>query len=155
MSSQTVLNETEPTGARWLREEFSWPEIEPQNDSWQWDRYDHLMIEAAERNMRVLPVLFDTPKWAGSAWNEIPSNPAEFSQYAAKVAERYGPDGTFWQAHPEIASYAPDYFEIWNEPYSRYFSAGGVHPGRYARLVEAAATAGREANPSSEVPARR
>ena len=61
MSSQTVLNETEPTGARWLREEFSWSEIEPQNGSWQWDRYDHLMIEAAERNMRVLPVLFDTP----------------------------------------------------------------------------------------------
>ena len=150
MSSQTVLNETEPTGARWLREEFSWSEIEPQNDSWQWDRYDHLMLEAAERNMRVLPVLFDTPKWAGSAWNEIPSNPAEFSQYAAKVAERYGPDGTFWQAHPEIASYAPDYFEIWNEPYSRYFSAGGVHPGRYARLVEAAATAGREANPRAK-----
>ena len=91
MSSQTVLNETEPTGARWLREEFSWAEIEPQNDSWQWNRYDHLMIEAADRNMRVLPVLFDTPSWAGSAWNDIPSNPSEFAQYAAKVTERYGP----------------------------------------------------------------
>jgi hypothetical protein len=150
MSSQTVLNETEPTGARWLREEFSWSEIEPQDDSWQWSRYDHLMLEAADRNMRVLPVLIDTPKWAGPAWNSIPSDPAAFAQYAAKVTERYGPDGTFWQAHPEIASYAPDYFEIWNEPYLRYFSAGGVHPGRYARLVEAAATAGREANPSAK-----
>ena len=48
MSSQTVLNETEPTGARWLREEFSWAEIEPRNHSWQWGRYDHLMIEAAD-----------------------------------------------------------------------------------------------------------
>ena len=54
------------------------------------------------------------------------------------------------RSHPEIASYAPDYFEIWNEPYLRYFSAGGVHPGRYARLVEAAATAGREANPEAK-----
>ena len=150
MSSQTVLDETEATGARWLREDFNWAEIEPRNDSWEWSRYDHLMIEAAARNMRVLPVLIDTPAWAGSAWNDIPSNPSEFSEYAAKVTERYGPDGTFWQAHPEIASYAPDHFEIWNEPYLRYFSAGGVHPGRYARLVEAASTAGREANPKAK-----
>src|SRR3546814_12926194 len=49
------------------------------------------------------------------------------------------PYTTLFRSHPEIASYAPDYFEIWNEPYLRYFSAGGVHPGRYARLVEAAA----------------
>jgi hypothetical protein len=150
MSSQTVLNETEPTGARWLREEFSWAEIEPQDNSWRWDRYDHLMIAAADRNMRVLPVLYDTPSWAGSASNDIPSNPAAFAQYAAKITGRYGPGGTFWQAHPEIASYAPDYFEIWNEPYLRYFSAGGVHPGRYARLVKAASIAGRAANPGAK-----
>jgi hypothetical protein len=150
MSSQEILNGIEPTGARWLREEFSWAEIEPRNNSWHWSRYDNLLIEAAARNMRILPVLIDTPSWAGSSWNQIPDNPSAFSKYTAAVVGRYGPGGTFWQAHPEIASYAPDYFEIWNEPYLRYFSAGGVNPGRYARLVKATSIAGREANPQAK-----
>ncbi len=100
MNSQAVLDATEPTGAKWLREDFNWSTIEPQNNSWQWSRYDHLLIEAAARNMRVLPMLIDTPSWAGSAWNDIPSDPSEFAQYAAKVAERYGPGGIFWQGPP-------------------------------------------------------
>lgn len=148
MNSQVVLNETEATGAKWLREEFDWSTIEPKNNSWQWGRYDHLLVEAASRGMHVLPLLMDTPSWAGSAWNDIPSDPSEFAQFAAKVAERYGPGGVFWQAHPEIASYAPAYYEIWNEPFLSYFSAGGVNPARYARLVKAASSAGKAANPN-------
>jgi hypothetical protein len=146
MNSASVLDEVEPTGAQWLREEFSWEVIEPANDKWQWDRYDNLLARASERGIRILPVLMSTPSWAGSSWNQIPANPTEYAEFTAAVVARYGPGGSYWDAHPEIASYAPDHFELWNEPYLDAFSAGGVNPARYARLVKAAATAGRAAN---------
>jgi hypothetical protein len=146
MSSSTVLDKAEPTGAKWLREDFDWNAIEPQDDAWSWSRYDNLLIEAAKRDVRILPVLMGTPSWAGSAWNEIPANPAEYAEYTAKVVERYGPGGSFWQANPDIATFAPEYFELWNEPYLDEFSAGNVDPGRYARLVKAAASAGHSSN---------
>ena len=150
MSSSVPLDKAAPTGAKWLREDFEWSKIEPQNDAWKWDVTDNLLIEAAKRNVHILPVLIDTPSWAGSAWNAIPSDPSEYAEYSSKVAERYGPGGSFWQAHPDIASFAPEYFELWNEPYLNEFSAGGIDPGRYARLVKAAASAGHSSNPAAK-----
>ncbi|MGH2988649.1 MAG: hypothetical protein ACRDMA_02135, partial [Solirubrobacterales bacterium] len=73
----------------------------------------------------------------------------EYAEYTAQVVARYGPGGSFWEAHPEIAAFAPQHFEIWNEPYLPMFSAGGVDAGRYARLVKAAVSAGRAANPEA------
>ena len=149
-NSQSILDQTTPLGVHWLREDFQWSTIEPSNDSWDFSRYDHLLLEAAARNIRILPVLIDTPRWAGASWNTIPADPAQYADYVAKVTGRYGPGGSFWQAHPEVASFAPDYFELWNEPYLSAFSAGGVDAGRYAKLVRAASTAGRAANPQAK-----
>jgi polysaccharide biosynthesis protein PslG len=150
MNSSTVLDKAQPTGAKWLREDFEWSVVEPQDDQWKWSRYDNLLIEAANRDVRILPVLIGTPSWAGSAWNEIPADPSEYAEYVAKLVERYGPGGSFWQAHPDIATFAPEYFELWNEPYLGVFSAGNVDPGRYARLVKAAAGAGHSSNPQAK-----
>ena len=138
------------SGARYLREELDWDSIEPQNDQWSWSRYDALMLNAAQRGLTVLPLLMSAPGWAARSWDTIPSDPAEFSEYVAKVVARYGPGGELWRAHPDLADYAPDHFELWNEPYLGVFAAGDTDPGRYARLVKAAVTAGRAANPSAK-----
>jgi hypothetical protein len=138
------------SGAKYLREELDWDRIEPQNDQWSWSRYDSLMLSAAQRGLTILPLLMSVPGWAGSSWDTVPSDPTEYSEYVAKVVARYGPDGDFWRAHPDLAQYAPDYFEIWNEPYLGVFAAGDTDPGRYARLVKAASTAGRAANPKAK-----
>jgi polysaccharide biosynthesis protein PslG len=150
MRSEVELDKAARSGVRWLREDFDWSVIEPRNDSWHWSRYDHLLSKAAARGMRVLPLLAWTPSWAGSAWNQIPADPTEFAEFTAAVVSRYGPGGSFWDAHPEIASFAPEHFELWNEPYLDQFSAGGVNPGRYARLVKAAASAGHAANSAAK-----
>jgi hypothetical protein len=34
--------------------------------------YGHFMLLAALRGLHVLAVLYDTPAWAGTAYNEIP-----------------------------------------------------------------------------------
>jgi hypothetical protein len=100
--------------------------------------------------MRVLPLLMDTPSWAG-AWNQIPADTSLYADYVAHVVARYGPGGDFWKAHPELpADAAPTHFELWNEPYLQNFSAGGADPAKYARTVSAAVTAGRAANPNAK-----
>lgn len=139
------------TGADWLRESFSWSEIEPRQNQWDWSRYDRVLTESASRGMRVLPLLMETPSWAGRTWDTIPSDPTDYAQYVGKVVERYGPGGTFWQLHPELdSSLAPEYFEIWNEPFLGVFSAGDADPAKYARLVRASARAGHAANPAAK-----
>ena len=65
------------------------------------------------------------------------------------MVRRYGPHGSFWRTHRDIPARPATWFEIWNEPYLSQFSAGGVNPGRYARLFKAAAMAGRRADPSA------
>jgi polysaccharide biosynthesis protein PslG len=134
------------TGAGWLREEFDWSLIEPRNDVWDWSRYDHVIEQAAVRGMRVLPLLNGSASWAAPTWNQFPDDPAEYAEYVAAVTERYGPGGSFWRDRPALARLAPTHFELWNEPYIEYFSVDRVDPARYARLVRAAASAGRAAN---------
>jgi hypothetical protein len=94
-------------------------------------------------------VLDNPPARAGSSWNQIPSNTTDYADYVSHVVARYGPGGAFWTAHPELQG-SITYYEVWNEPYTVAFSAGGVDPARYARLVKAAAIAGRAANPQAK-----
>lgn len=136
------------TGVKWLREEMHWDVVEPQRGTWSWERYDRVFTDAAQRDMNVLPLLMDTPAWAGDSVTTIPSDPAAYADFAAHVAARYGPGGQFWRAHPELPAHPAIMLELWNEPYLQNFSAGGADPGKYARLVRAAAAAGRAANPS-------
>ncbi|MFN8132282.1 MAG: hypothetical protein U0R70_12110 [Solirubrobacteraceae bacterium] len=138
-------------GAGWLREEFAWSTIQPREGAFAWRHYDRVLTAAARRGLRVLPVLTDVPGWAGPAQFAIPEDPSAYAAYVARVTARYGPNGSFWRAHPRLdSSLAPTYFEIWNEPYYTFFSDGQVDPARYARLFAAAATAGRAANPAAK-----
>jgi hypothetical protein len=98
--------------------------------------------------MRILPLLVSTPRWAGATTITLPARPQGFAAFTGRVAARYGRGGTFWRTHPTLdAALAPATFELWNEPYLDRFSQGGADPARYGRLVAAAATAGRRANP--------
>jgi hypothetical protein len=141
---------TSATGTRWLREEFDWATIEPQPGVFDFSYYDHFMLLAAQRGLHVLPVLYDTPAWAGPSYNAIPSNPAAFARYAAAVIGRYGTDGSFWAQNPSLKGSAIGTWEIWNEPYLGSGDNGDYDPGAYARLVKATAIAGRGADPNAK-----
>jgi hypothetical protein len=135
------------TGARYIREEFRWEDLEPRQGRWSWGATDRLMTNAARRGIRVLPLLFTTPSWAHRSGISFPSDPATFGTFAAALARRYGPGGGFWRRHRGLnGSLAPAWFELWNEPFLERFSSGGVDPARYAAMVQAAAGAGRAAN---------
>jgi len=135
-------------GAGWLREEVRWNEVEPRRGDRRWQRTDEVVANAARNGLRVLPLLYGTPRWAGPAKSTIPRSANRFGAFTGRAVARYGPGGAFWRAHPDLdPRLAPVWFEIWNEPYYPQFANSAVDPGRYARLVRTAALAGRRANP--------
>jgi hypothetical protein len=117
------------TGVRWLREEF---------DSAPDAATDRVFADAARRNMWILPLL--------QTGSTLPDDVDAYASMVAAHVSRYGPGGSFWAERPELdASLAPEHFEIYNEPYGDWY--GPVEPAKYARVLRAAVTRGREANP--------
>lgn len=144
-SDQKQVNQL---GVHWIREELDWPPAEPRPGVYAWGTFDRLLTSAAKHHLHVLPLILGTPSWAGPAPLALPNNVSAFAAFAARAAARYGPQGTFWREHPHLdAALAPQWFELWNEPYITAFSTGGIDPGRYAQMVVAAVQAGRAANP--------
>ncbi len=147
------LSRARALGVRWIREELPWGSIERAPGRYSWRHFDALMVAAARAQLHVLPLLLGTPSWARSPGTDhfaLPSDPRAFGAFAARAAARYGPGGTFWRSHPWLDSrLAPQWFELWNEPYYRFFSTTGVDPTRYAAMVRAATEAGHAANPAT------
>ena len=138
------------SGAKWLREWFDWSMIEPQNGTYDFSHYDTLMTLASQNGVHVVAELFSTPRWAGATATTVPDDPTAFASFVARVVARYGPHGSFWASHPGLAKDPVETFELWNEPYYSNGNNGDYNPGRYARLVKAAATAGHAADPSAK-----
>jgi glycosyl hydrolase family 42 (putative beta-galactosidase) len=141
---------TGATGTKWLREEIDWATVEPEPGVFDFSHYDHFMQLAAQRGLHILAVLYDTPSWAGSADNAIPSDPTAFAQYVAAVVGRYGSGGTFWSQNPWLTPSPVTTWELWNEPYLATGDDGVYDPARYAQLVEAAGTAGHAVDPGAK-----
>jgi hypothetical protein len=141
---------TRASATKWLREEFDWATAEPQPGVFDFSRYDHFMQIAAQRRLHVIALLYDTPSWAGPAYNAIPSDPTAFSGYVAAMVGRYGTNGSFWAQNPALHPAPITTWELWNEPYLDTGDDGVYDPANYARLVKAAATAGRAADPSAK-----
>ena len=50
-----------------------------------------------------------------NTWATAVGDNTDFAAYAAAVAARYGPAGTFWAAHPNLPYEPVKIFELWNE----------------------------------------
>jgi hypothetical protein len=138
------------TGSHWLRERVVWSKLEPARGRFRFARFDHFMLLAARRQMHVLALVVGTPAWAGRTSTTIPANPRAFAGFVAAVAGRYGSRGSLWASHPGVGADPIAAYELWNEPYYSSGDGGRYDPGRYDRLVKAAVTAGRAADPRAK-----
>jgi hypothetical protein len=137
------------TDTKWLREGFYWSQIEPKPGVFTFAHYDEMVTLAASRGVHLLVELYMAPRWAAKTAISVPADPTAYAAFVAAVVARYGPGGTFWASHPNLESDTVQTFEIWNEAYYSNGNGGHYNPGRYARLVQAAVTAGRAANPAA------
>jgi hypothetical protein len=119
---------------------------------------DAVVLAAAQRGLDVLPVVVRTPDWAAQhpgRQGSPPRDPQTYASFLRVLVARYGPDGTFWAAHPELAPRPLRRWQVWNEPdILKYFSPATSRTSwqkPYVRLLRAAHTALKQADPGCQV----
>jgi len=88
-------------GIGFVRMDFLWSDLEPQESQWRFDRYDRIVDIITAQGIKLLAVLNYNSSWSGKPWN-TPPDPRAFGRYAQTVVRRYKDRIRYW--------------EIWNEP---------------------------------------
>jgi hypothetical protein len=102
------LDDLEALHIGWVRMDFDWSIIQPQNNiTYNWNDYDRVVAALDARDIKILAILDYSTPWAVStdcgSVRCPPLNDSDFAAYASAVASRYAPMGVHdW--------------EIWNEP---------------------------------------
>jgi len=142
-SSLTELNDEDldkhmagiaDSGASWVRLDFNWSIIQPDNASdYNWTQLDKIVAAAEKYHLYTLGILAYTPEWARASECKDsdkcpPADNKQFADFAAATAHRYKAHGLhFW--------------EVWNEPNNPQFWQPGASPAAYAKLLQQTATA--------------
>ena len=141
-----------------VRQPFSWKRIETTPGRLDFSVYDAVMSAAASARLKVLPVLMDPPDWRSTAPATgrlramyPPKDPAAMAAVAASLVRRYGPNGSFWAAHPELTPSPIASWQVWNEPNIPAFWATGPDPATYVAMLRAVGSAIRAADPAAEI----
>jgi hypothetical protein len=114
---------------------------------------DQIVGLAAERRLRLLPVVVFAPPW-DSARNPTGGHPpparvAPFGHYLTALVDRYGPHGSYWRGHgPKLPVRM---WQIWNEPNILAFWPKQPYYSRYVALLRAAHAAIKRADPTAKV----
>jgi hypothetical protein len=138
-----------------VRTAFSWAEAQPVGGrAPSFEGTDRIVGLASERNIRVLPVVLQTPLWAarGEATGAPPARIADYVAYLEALVRRYGPQGSFWQQNPGLPRRPLREWQVWNEPHlDLYWRSDGddIWAQGYATLLQAANAALERADPSS------
>jgi polysaccharide biosynthesis protein PslG len=136
------LDAMQNTGATWIRFDFLWTYIEPDNNKYQWTVYDKVIGAAKARGFTILAELDFTPPWArGAACNFSdkcpPGDIAAWQEFIATTVNRYKGLVSHW--------------EIWNEPNLRSFWETGPDPAAYTALLKASYPVVKQADPNAVV----
>ena len=152
-----VLNDQVASGVAVIRQTFDWSRIEISRGSYDFSWLDRLMVALAERRLRVLPILFNAPRFRSAGRGArrrgayVPSRYGDMGRFAARVVRRYGPRGSFWRAHRELPKVPIRSWQIWNEPNVRVYWPTGPSPRQYTRLLAVTADAIRKVDRGAEI----
>ncbi|HSW79454.1 MAG TPA: cellulase family glycosylhydrolase [Candidatus Saccharimonadales bacterium] len=131
-------------GTIWIRVDLSWQDIQPDNATkYDWAGFDRIVTSANKHDIRVLPILAYTPKWArpqscNYSQQCVPANFDQFASFANKAVDRYSKQGVHT-------------WEIWNEP-----NLGGSwkpepNPKEYAKLLKVTYESIKKVDPNAKV----
>ena len=115
---------------------------------------DRIVTSAAQRNLQMLPVILGAPKWArrhAKLGASPPLGTVTYSNFARGLVARYGPNGTFWAAHPELRAQPIRRWQIWNEPNTTFFWSDQPSAKSYVKLLRAAGKAIKGADPGAQI----
>ena len=141
-------------GVESVRTVFSWARAQPSGPgASDFSETDGIMRRAVRANIRVLPVVIDTPRWARES--PIEAAPPEFdgyyTDYLRDLVGRYGPSGSFWVDNPRLPRRPLREYQIWNEPELRTYWNAEDWPGGYTSLLQASYRTIKAADPGAKV----
>jgi hypothetical protein len=96
---------------------------DPRDPTYNWDRYDDLVLNAAKSKIQVLFTIYGTPRWANGTkkgLNRAPRQMLFLKQFATAAAKRYS--GTFKRSDDVILPAVRKWL-AWNEPNNPIFLA--------------------------------
>lgn len=158
---ERALDMMAETGIRWVRLNWTWKDMQPQEGSFDYSQYDMIVTVATERGVEALPILFAVPAWASTAPPELiaergnlspvdryrPRDMNTWLTYVRNVVERYDGDGV------EDAPGSPRlrYWEVWNEPNIALFWPPEPNVNEYVALLIATHDTILAADPTAKV----
>jgi polysaccharide biosynthesis protein PslG len=147
------------SGAKTVRWTMLWPAIEPLSGKFNWSVPDRVVGDLAAQGIRVVPVVWGSPRWVASSTISAPVGTAQarnaWQSFLRTVVHRYGPGGAYWTGayrsqHPGKTSVPINTWEVWNEP-NLPSAMKPTTPSVYAQLLALAHTAIRQADPNAQV----
>ena len=135
---EKTLEMARAAGIGWMKQQFSWEEIEPrQKGEFDWAKYDRIVDLAETYGLQVIARLDRPPAWtrqAGGPATQPPDDLADYGDFVYAFVDRYRG--------------RVQYVQIWNEPnLSAEWGFQRVDAVAYTRLLEVAYRRAKEANP--------
>ena len=136
------------------RMEIAWDLVEPRQGQYDFTLPDRKLLAAARAGIDVLALIVRCPAWAAAQQSSVfspPRDPADYAAFAKVLVARYGPGGELWREHPEVTPRPVRAWQVWNEPnISVYWTQQPFMRG-YARLLDTAYPAIKQADPGATV----
>lgn len=151
-------------GIRRVRVMFHRGAIESGPGVYNWASTDQLIGDAAKHGLTTFPFLYGSPAWS-AFYDRIPCPDGDcsivapasdytrhhFGAFAASAVQRYGPNGTFWKANPQLPYRPIRTWQIWNEMNSPKYWAPQVDAASYVALLAAASHWIKSVDPSARI----
>ncbi|HEX2281616.1 MAG TPA: beta-galactosidase [Thermomicrobiales bacterium] len=130
-------------GIRYVRQSFSWAEIEPAPGEYAWERYDAIVEALNRRSINLVAVLHRSPSWIRSpagatAFDAPPADLAAYERFVSALASRYGDNVPFIQL-----------WDLPNRP--SHWGNASADAMAYVSLLAVGSNAARGANPNAVV----
>lgn len=125
-------------GIRWVKQQFIWTEIEPQQGQFRWSKYDAIVDLCESYGLQIIARLDNAPDWSRQD-NTMPGRPPDnledYGEFVYQFVSRY---------RGRI-----QHIQIWNEP-NLYIEWGNrpVDPAGYVEMLRIAYTRAKEADPN-------
>jgi hypothetical protein len=141
------------SGLRVARFDAPWAWAQPRATSaYDWTWFDRVATALATQGIRWLPVVDLPPAWAKDGNDRLPpARYGEFAAFAAAFVARFGAQGSFWAAHPELPKLPVQDIEMWTEANSSHFWQANPDPNVYFALFTQVRQAIKAADPSIQV----
>ena len=151
--ARTLATQRE-SGVELLRQKFDWATIERRRGRYGLRSYDVFVLAAARHGIRVLPILFNAPRFYTRRHGDAacpPRRVARMASFAEVLVRRYGPGGSLWRRHPGVPELPITSWQIWNEPNLRVYWCGRPRASAYARMLRVVGASIEQLDPGAEI----